>query len=91
MTRLISEDCKVKFSVNVVFRSTKDFNYERTLCIKSKNTTDIDEIFDNLIKKHEDSSKSLKNIDLVPEGIESLIYSFTDIIRMNTFVHLLSG
>ena len=82
----ISKDCKVKLSVNVVFRSTKNNNDKRTLCIKSKDTTDIDEISDQLIKKLNDLIKPLKNIDLISEVIESIIYNFTKIIRMNTFV-----
>ena len=31
LTKLISEDCKVKLSVNAVFRSTKDSNDKRTV------------------------------------------------------------
>ena len=56
------------------------------MCIKCKGTTDIDEIFDQLIKKHNDLVKSLKNIDLISEGIESITYNFTEIIKINTFV-----
>ena len=61
----ISKDCKVKLSVNAVFRSTTNNNDKRTLCSKSKDTTDIDEIFEQLIKKHIDLIKSLKSIDLI--------------------------
>ena len=39
-------------------------------------SADIDEIFDQLIKKHED----LKNIDLVLKGAESITYIFIKII-----------
>ena len=50
------------------------------------NSTDIDVIFDELIKKHHDLTESLKIIDLIPEGIESIIYNFTEIIMSNTFI-----
>ena len=60
LIQLINNDCKVKLNVNVVFRAIRNFNDKINLCIKSKNTTDIDKIFDQLIKKHEDSCKSLK-------------------------------
>ena len=46
------KDCKVKRSVNTVFRSTKNPNDKRTLQITSKTTTDVDEIFGQLIKKY---------------------------------------
>ena len=52
LTRLMI-NCKVNLNVNTVFRSTKNFNDKRTLHIKSKDTADIDEIFDQLIKRHE--------------------------------------
>ena len=45
-------------------------------------SADIDEIFDQLIKKHED----LKNIDLVLKGAESITYIFIKIIIKNTFI-----
>ena len=86
LIRLMNEGCKVKLTVDAVYRLKKDPNDKRTLHIKSKNTTDIDEIFSQLIKKHEELSKSLKNIDLASEGIESITYNFTEIIKMNTFV-----
>ena len=82
----ISKDCKVKLSVTVIFRSTKNNNDKRTLCIKSEDTTDINEIFDQLIKKHNDLIKPLKNIDTISEGIESITYNFTEIIKINTFL-----
>ena len=50
-TKLMGEDSKVKLSVNTVFRSAKNFNDKRTLCIKSNSTTDIDKKFDQLIKR----------------------------------------
>ena len=82
----MNEDCKVKLTVDSVFRLKNDSNDKRTLHIKGKNTTDIDEIFHQLNKKHEELSKLLKNIDLISEGIESITFNFTEIIRMNTFV-----
>ena len=39
-------------------------------------STDIDEIFKQLIEKHED----LKNINFLLKGVESVTYSFTKII-----------
>ena len=49
-------------------------------------STDIDEKFDGLIKKHHDLTESLKNVDLILEGIELIIYNFTEIIISNTFI-----
>ena len=43
-------------------------------------------MFDQLIKKHETHSKSLKDINFKPEGIESMIYNFTETIISNTFI-----
>ena len=85
MTKLINEDCKVKLIVNVVFKSTKNHNDKRNLCVKSKNTTDIDEIFSQSIKKHKQLIESLKSIDLIPEGIESIVYNFTEVVRIETY------
>ena len=82
----IIKDCKVSLSVNIVFKSIKNFNDKRNLCIKSDITTDIDEIFSQLIKKYKDLCESLKNIDLILKGIKLITYSFNEIIRMNTFV-----
>ena len=45
------------------------------------------QLFSQLIKKHEELSESLGNIDLVSEGTESIIHSFTK-ITMNTFVKI---
>ena len=74
----MNEKCKV--TVNAVFRSKNNSNNKINISIESKNVTDIDEIFDQLIKKHEDLTKSL--IDFVPEGV----YNLTEIITMNTFI-----
>ena len=54
--------------------------------VKNKNTTDIDGIFVELIKKHDDLIESLKNVDLIPEGIESIIYNLSEITVSNTFI-----
>ena len=80
--------CKVKLDVSVVFRSEKfkKSNDKRNISIKSKNGTDIDEIFSQLIRKHEELPESLKNINLIPEGIESITYNFTEIVITNTFI-----
>ena len=80
----MNEKCKV--TVNTVFKLKKDRNDKINLCIEGKNTTDIHEILNQLIKKHEDLASSLKDIDFVPEGVESVTYSFTEIVIMNTFV-----
>ena len=82
----IIKNCKINLIVNTVFKSTRNFNDKRTLQIKSKNTTDIDEIFDQLIKKHHELIESLNNVDLIPEGIESITYNFTETIISNTFI-----
>ena len=47
----LMNDRKVKLVASSIFRSIKSPNDKTTLCIKSKNT--IDEIFDQLIEKHE--------------------------------------
>ena len=80
------KNCEVSINVNIVFKSTRNFNDKRTVQIKSKNTTDIDEIFDQLIKKHHDLTEFLKNVDLISEGIESITCNFTEIIISNTFI-----
>ena len=77
---------KINLIVNAVFKSTRNFNDKRTMQIKNKDTTDTDEIFDELIKKHHGLTESLKIIDLIPEGIESIDYNFTEIIISNTFI-----
>ena len=59
-------------AMNVIFNSTRNSNNKRTLHIKTKASDDIDELFGLLIKKHEDISKSLKNINLKSEGVESI-------------------
>ena len=76
------KNCNI--SVDAVFRSIRNPNDIITLQIKSKDTTDIDEIFDQLIKKH-DLTESLKNVDLT-EGTESITCNFTKIIISDTFI-----
>ena len=66
------KNCEVNISADAVFRSIRNSKDKRTLQIKSKNTSDIDEIFDQLIKKYHELIESLKIVDLIPEGIESL-------------------
>ena len=80
----MSKNCNI--SVNAVFRSIRNPNDIINLQIKSEKTTDIDEIFDQLIKKHHDLTESLKNVDLIPGDIESITYNFTEIIISNTFI-----
>ena len=80
----MSKNCNI--SADTVFRSIRNSNDLTTLQIKSENTTNIDEMFDQLIKKHETHSKSLKDINFKPEGIESMIYNFTETIISNTFI-----
>ena len=67
LTELRTEYCKVKLDVIVVFRAEKfkKSNDKRKISIKSKNTTDINEIFSQLIEKHEELSESLKTINLI--------------------------
>ena len=72
--------------VNAVFKSIRSPNDKRTVHIKNKDTTDIDKIFNELIKEHRDLTESLRNFDLIPKEIESIDYSFTEIIIKNTFI-----
>ena len=81
----IIKNCKINLIVSTIFKLKINFNDKSTIQIKNKNTTDIDEIFDELIKKH-DLIESLKNADLIPEGIESMIYNVAEIITSNTFI-----
>ena len=71
--------CKIQLTMQVVFNSTKNVNDKRALYIKTKNmqvNDDIYKLFNLLKKTYEDLSKSLKNIDLTPEGVESMYYNF---------------
>ena len=62
----IIKNCKINLTVNIIFRSIKSFNDKRNLCIKSKITTDID--------------------DIEPEGVESIIHNFTEVITTSTYI-----
>ena len=83
--KLMSDCCKVKLNVNAVFRQErlKKSNGKISVYIKSKNTTDIDEIFSQLIEKQEELTESLKHLNFTSEGIESIVYNFT---LANTFI-----
>ena len=76
---------EAELNVNLVFGSKTNPNDECNVFIKAK-SADIDELFDQLNKKHED----LKNINFLLKGIESFAvnytYSFIKIIIKNTFV-----
>ena len=50
---LITKNHEVELNVNLVFRSKTNPNNECNIFISSK-SADIDEVFDQLIKKHED-------------------------------------
>ena len=58
LTRLINKVCNVRLVVNLVFRSIENFNDKRNIQIKSKSTTNINEIFSRLIKIHKTLSES---------------------------------
>ena len=85
LIKFMSNSCKAKFDVNVVFKSEtlKKSNNKINIHIKSKNTTDINEMLTQLIEKHEKISEYLKDIDFISEGIYSIVYNF---ITTNTFV-----
>ena len=70
LTELMTNDCKVKLNVNAVFRSKINLNDERNVFIESEDKTYMNEIFDQLIKKHEKLIGFLKEINFIPEGIE---------------------
>ena len=54
-------------------------------------STDIDEKFDGLIKKHHDLTESLKNVDLILEGIELIIYNLLRLLYQTHLLNLQSG
>ena len=81
MINLITKNHKLELNVNLVFSSKNNPNNECNIFITSK-SADIDEVFDQLIKRHED----LKNINFLLKGVESISYSFTKIIVENTFI-----
>ena len=81
MINLITKNHEVELNVNLVFRSKTNPNNECNIFIPSK-SADIDEVFDQLIKKQE----KLKNIVFLLKGVESITYSFTNTIVKNTFI-----
>ena len=93
LTELMTKHCKVKLNVIVVFRleKLKNSNDKRNITIKSKDTTDIDEIFSQLIEKHEELSKSLKDTDLISKCIESITYNFREAVIKILLLNLLIG
>ena len=85
LAELMTNDYKFTLNMNVIFSQErlKNSSDKRRIYIKSKNTTDIDEVLSQLTKKHKELSESLKNINLISEGVESATYNFTVI---NTFI-----
>ena len=86
LIELMTNDYKVKISVNIVFRSKTNPNDESNVFFDSEDTTHINEIFGQLIKKHEELTEPLKIIDFLPKSIEPIVYSFTKIVTTNTFI-----
>ena len=82
----MTKNYEAELNVNLVFGSKTSPNDDCNVFIKTK-SADIDEIFDQLIKKHED----LKNIDLVLKGAESITYSFIKIIIKTHLLNLQIG
>ena len=83
LTKLMIKNYEVELNVNLVFGSKNNSNNECNIFIKTK-SADIDEVFEQLIKKQED----LKDNAVLLKGVESITYSFTKII-INTFVKIL--
>ena len=81
LINLITKNHEVELNFNLVIRSKTNPNNKYNIFITSK-SDDIDEVFDQLIKKHED----LKNIKFFLKGVESITYSFTKTIVKNTFI-----
>ena len=77
----MTKDHEVELNANLVFRSKTNPDNRCNIFITSI-SGDVDEVFDQLIKKHED----LKNINFFLKGVESITYSFTKIIVKNTFI-----
>ena len=69
MTELADKDCKVRLGINCIFAIKKNPNDECNIFIESEDTTDIDEIFDQLIKKHKKLTESLKDISFIPKAL----------------------
>ena len=81
LIKLMIKNCEAELNVNLVFGSKNNPNDECNVFIKTK-SANVDEIFDQLIEKHED----LKNINFLLKGVESIAYSFIKIIIKSTFV-----
>ena len=81
LINLITKNYETELNVNLVFGSKNNPNDGCNLFITTK-STDIDEVFDQLIKK----SETIENIVFLLKGVESIAYSFTKIIIKNTFV-----
>ena len=81
LIKLITKNYKAELNVSLVFGSKTNPNDDCNVFIKTK-SAGIDEMFDELIKKHE----TLKNIGFLLKGAESITYNFTKIIIENTFV-----
>ena len=77
----MTENYEVGLSFNFALGSKVNPNNECNVFIKEK-SADIEEVFDQLIKKHED----LKNIDFVLKGVESVTYDFMKIIIKTKFI-----
>ena len=72
--------------MHVIFNLTTNSNDKRTLLIKTKTSNDIDELFDLLIKNHEEYSKSLKTIGLQSKGVESVDISLEQQTVNTTYI-----
>ena len=81
LIKLMTKNYEVELNVNLVFRSEINPNNECNIFIKTK-SANIDEVFGQLIKKHQD----LKNINFSLKGLESITYSFTKFIVKNIFI-----
>ena len=81
LTELMTENYEVGLSFNFALGSKVNPNNECNVFIKEK-LADIEEVFDQLIKKHKD----LKNIDFVLKGVESVTYDFMKIIIKTKFI-----
>ena len=80
LIKLMIKNYKAELNVNLVFGSKTNSNDECNVFIKTK-STDIGEIFDQLIGKHED----LTNINFLFKGVESITYNFIKIIIKKYF------
>ena len=72
---------EAELNVSLVLGSKTNPNDECNMFIKTR-SADIDEVFNQLIKKQE----TLEKTSFLIKGVESITYSFTKIIIKNTFV-----